>query len=336
MLKKYILLPALAFLVLGLAWLPPAAASDEHSPAATEAAAAHGNPAALVNGEEISRDLLESEVNKIRSILSMKGELLTEPQMEDLKHEVLEKLINYELLWQQSINKEITVSDQVVKDEVDGLKKQFPDEDSFKRSMADMNISENDLKLRIKKNIAVRDLLEQEVTDKITVTREESEVFYNDNSHYFLEPEQVKTSHILIEVSEDATEEEKKSAKKSIEALETRLKQGEDFGIVAREASQCSSSIRGGDLGFLERNSPMDQTFLESAFVLQPGEMSPVTETQFGYHIIKVTDRKPERLIPFEDVKDDIDNHLEQQKTAILIQKYLEYLEKGATIERFL
>lgn len=328
MVRKYILLPVTALLVLGLAFMP--ASAEQQSPPATQGAAA------LVNGEEISRMFLESEVEKITAMLSMQGKVLSERELVSLKHDVLEKLIDYELLWQESVNKKISVSDQAVKDEVDGLKKQFPDEESFQRSMAEMDMSESELILRIKKNIAVRDLLEQEVTGKVSVTNEDSKVFYNDNARHFLEPEQVKASHLMIEVREGATEAEKKKAKKEIEALESRLKQGEDFGAVAREASQCPSSTRGGDLGFFERDSPMDGTFLEAAFALQPGEMSPVTETQFGYHIIKVTDRKPERVIPFEEIKDDIGNHLQQQKTVIFIQEYLGYLKRGATIERFL
>lgn len=328
MLKKCILFSATVLLVLGLACLP--ASADKHSSSAAPGAAA------LVNGEAIPQSLLESEVDKITAMLSMQGKAITETELVSLKRDVLEKLIDYELLWQQSVNKQIPVSDQAVNDEVDGLKKQFPDEESFKRSMAEMDMSESELKLRIKKNIAVRDLIEQEVTGKITVTSEESKVFYNDNARYFLEPEQVRASHVMIEAREDATEEEKKKAKKEIEALEARLKQGEDFGAVAREASQCPSSGRDGDLGFFERDSHMDRNFLESAFALQPGEMSPVIETQFGYHIIKVTDRKPERVIPFEEIKEDIDNHLQQQKTVILIQEYLGYLKRGATIERFL
>jgi peptidyl-prolyl cis-trans isomerase C len=318
----------MALLVVILAYVP--AAAEEQGLAATEGAAA------LVNGTEISRIFLESEIDKITTMLSRQGKVLTEEELDGLRRDVLEKLIDYEVLWQQSANKKIAVSDQTVNDEVDGLKKQFPDEESFMRSMEEMDISESELRVRIRKNIAVRDLIEQEVSSKIKVTEEEGETFYKDHPHYFLEPEQVQASHVLIEVSDNATEEEQEKAKQEIEALEARLKKGEDFGTVAREASQCPSSIRGGDLGFFGRDSLMDPQFLEAAFALEPGEMSPVTETRFGYHIIKVTDRTPERVIPFDEVKEDIDSHLQEQKTIILLQEYLGFLKRGAAIERFL
>ena len=292
-------------------------------------------PVALVNGEAILFETLESEVVKVSEMAQMQGQQLDPSRIDDLKRDILERLINYELLWQQSLALGVGAPDQAVTDELEGLKSQFPDEKTFRETMAGMGLSQTDLRSRIRKNIAVRELLEQEVLSKISIDSDESEAFYKDNGHYFEEPEQVQASHIYIAVQKDASEADKKQAKDAIDALEQRLVDGEEFSDLAREASQCPSSEHGGDLGFFARGN-MDQAFETAAFAMSPDEVSPVVESSFGYHIIKVTDRKPAGVVPFADAKDDIDQYLKEQKTNKMVEKYVNGLREEADIKRYL
>ncbi|HET57257.1 MAG TPA: hypothetical protein ENN35_02305 [Deltaproteobacteria bacterium] len=312
-------------------WLLPHAATAQEASQKKMA----DKPAALVNGTMIPLDTLEKEVRKIKELSAMRGEQVAEPQMEGLKHEVLERLINFELLCQESVKRNIPVSSEAIDQELQGLKERFPDEDTYRDTMAKMGVTQAELKSQIKRSLAVKNLLEQEVLSNISVSDEESETFYEENPGYFEEPEQVKASHIFVAVPEDASKADKKETRAKIDAAGKRLKDGDDFETVAREVSQCPSSEQGGDLGFFARGS-MDKTFEDTAFSMKPDETSPVIETSFGYHIIRVTDRKDERVVPFDEAKDTIDKHLKNQKNNKGVEEYVNGLKKSAKIDRFL
>jgi peptidyl-prolyl cis-trans isomerase C len=173
------------------------------------------------------------------------------------------------------------------------------------------------------------------VRQKITVTAEESNKFYNDNPNFFKQPEQVKASHILIKVAPSAEESKKIQARKKIETVQKKVRQGEDFGLLAKANSEGPTAQRSGDLGYFSRGQ-MVKPFEDAAFALNVGEVSEIVETQFGYHLIKVTDKKPARTIPYKEVQQMLEQHLKNEKEKTEIQDYIENLKKSATIKIFI
>lgn len=132
----------------------------------------------------------------------------------------------------------------------------------------------------------------------INVSDDEARAYYEANQNQFAEPT-VRASHILVD--------SEKAANEFLEAI----KAGGSFETIAKEASSCPSSERGGDLGEFGRGQMVPE-FEQAAFALQPGEVSDVVKTQFGYHIIKLTDRNDS--VPFEGVKDQIVQYLSSTK----------------------
>jgi peptidyl-prolyl cis-trans isomerase C len=151
----------------------------------------------------------------------------------------------------------------------------------------------------------------------------------------FKQPEQVRASHILIKVEPQADESQKAAARKKIQKIQQRLQKGEDFAALAEEFSQCPSSAKGGDLGYFRRGQ-MVKPFEEAAFALKPGEVSDVVETKFGYHLIKVIEKKSETTIAFEDIKDRLEQYLKQEKVQKEVSLYAQKLKEKAKVERFL
>jgi foldase protein PrsA len=158
----------------------------------------------------------------------------------------------------------------------------------------------------------IRDLLEMNLlvykisTKDITIEEDALLAFFEENKSDYDEPEQVIASHILV-----ATEEEAKEIKQ-------QLDEGADFAELAREKSlDVTTAVAGGDVGWFPRGR-MAEEFEKTAFKLMPGQMSGPVKTDFGYHIIKVTDRKAAREAAFEEVRDDIEKGLkmQQSKTA--------------------
>jgi peptidyl-prolyl cis-trans isomerase C len=125
---------------------------------------------------------------------------------------------------------------------------------------------------------------------------------------------------------------QKASAKKTLQDIKARLAKGEDFAALAKEFSQDSSSANNGDLGYFRRGQ-MVKPFEDAAFSLKPNEVSDIVETQFGYHLIKVYDKKPESVIAYDDVKDRIAEQIRQDKLKQEVMEYIQELRKSAKIE---
>jgi peptidyl-prolyl cis-trans isomerase C len=198
-----------------------------------------------------------------------------------------------------------------------------------------MGVSEKEIRAQIQRGLAINQLLDTDVRQKITVTEEESKKFYDNNPNLFQQPEQAKASHILIKVAPNAEESQKKQARKKIEAIQKKVRKGEDFGSLAKANSEDSTAQREGDLGYFIRGQ-MVKPFEDAAFALKVGEVSGIVETQFGYHLIKLTDKKPAKTIPYEEIRVRLEQHLKNEKEKTEIQGYIENLKKSAKIKRFI
>jgi peptidyl-prolyl cis-trans isomerase C len=190
-------------------------------------------------------------------------------------------------------------------------------------------------KMQFEKRLAYQKLFESKFDDKVNITEEDARKYYSENQQQFEIPEQVRASHILIKPDTSDPNVEpaaaKAAARAKAEDLLKQIKDGADFAELAKDNSGCPSSARGGDLGFFSRGR-MVPAFEEAAFALEVGQVSDIVETQFGYHIIKVTDRKDASVTPFEQAKDDILKLLTQNRQAELAEEYIESLKAQANI----
>jgi peptidyl-prolyl cis-trans isomerase C len=179
--------------------------------------------------------------------------------------------------------------------------------------------------------------IKQKYPDEVKVTDEEVQASYDEDvDARYKKPAEVRASHILIDTRQAKNEEERQAAlAKAKEVLAEVKKEDADFAALAKEHSACPSSARGGDLGFFPRHGrgAMVEPFGAAAFDLKVGEISDVVETQFGYHIIKVTERHDAETTPLEQVAPAIRAQLEQQKVGVKLQERVNELREAATIE---
>jgi peptidyl-prolyl cis-trans isomerase C len=167
----------------------------------------------------------------------------------------------------------------------------------------------------------IETLVEREVMNKTVVTDEEAKRYYNQHKDEFTEKEQVKARHILVLTAEVAGE------------IRRALENGGDFAQLAETQSIDQHTAKnGGDLGYFERGQMVPE-FEKSCFGLKVGEISGVVETQFGYHIIKLEDKKEAVTKVFYEVSDEIKKRLIADKQRAEYQKWLDRLEKKAKIE---
>ena len=287
-----------------------------------------------VNGVVITRAEFDREMNRAKQVYGM-GRPIDPSQLPEMKKKVLENLIEREVLFQESQKKGIKIEEAVVNQELEKLKKRFASEDEFKENLTRMDLTEAVLKSEFGRVMAVQRLIEEEIVVKTEVSDKEVEMYYSSNPSQFKQPEQVKASHILIGVDSGADKTKKEEARKKIDQIAARLKKDEDFAALAKEFSTCPSSAKGGDLGFFRRGQ-MVKPFEEAAFSLKPGEVSDIVETRFGFHIIKVIEKKPETTLTLEDVREELEQQLKQQKVRRDMGKYVAELKAKAKVERSL
>lgn len=235
-----------------------------------------------VNGVSITKSQLEEKFNSLP--------VQFQAGFKDRKNLLLEDMVNQQLLLQEARKRKLEKDEKVQK--------------AFEQ---------------LKQNILVQRMLEVEVMEKVNVTPQEMQEFYNKNKDSFKTPETIHPYHILLPDEAKAKEAEK------------RLKKGEDFEKVAKEISVCPSAPRGGDLGTV-RQGQMVPEFEEAAFKLKVNEISPVVKTQFGYHLIKVTEKEPAKDRSFEEVKPEIEAQLLDQKRRDMLKNYLENLKNQGKV----
>ncbi|HQO78991.1 MAG TPA: peptidyl-prolyl cis-trans isomerase, partial [Thermodesulfobacteriota bacterium] len=156
---------------------------------------------------------------------------------------------------------------------------------------------------------------------QVTITDDEIRQYYTDFSDEFWEPERVRARHILVKVAETAKPEEKQKAREKAQDLQAQLEKGASFESLAGQHSDDPASAKqGGDLGFFSRGQ-MVKPFEEAAFSLEPGKISEIVESPFGYHIIKVEEKEPEGAKPLEEVKETIRTTIIDSRSAELCKR---------------
>ena len=298
----------------------------------TSCSAATSKLAARVNRVAIRNTVLDAAMNNFIENQKAMGVVVKEEDKDKLRKDILEELISAELLYQESKKAGLGNLSEEVTEQFENIKKGFESEDEFKNILKDRGVTERELKADIKKGVYITNFLENNVYKDISITEEDKRREYEKNKDKLNIPEQVKASHILIRVEQGASEEKKKNAMEKIQSLREKLINGEDFAELAKENSEDPSSANGGDLGYFARNN-MVKPFEEAAFGLEPDGISEIVETPFGYHIIKLMDKTPARILSYEEVNDDMGKFLLNQRRAEGLNSFVEELRNDAKIE---
>ncbi|NTV50456.1 MAG: peptidylprolyl isomerase [Geobacteraceae bacterium] len=171
----------------------------------------------------------------------------------------------------------------------------------------------------LRKRLIVESFLKKKVESESKVSDEDMKKFYEQNKDKFKSGEQIKASHILVKTEKEAKD------------ILTQLKSGGKFEDLAQKSSIDSSSAKGGDLGWFGKGS-MVPAFEKAALALKEGQISDVVKSDFGFHIIKLTGKRPAGILPFEDVKEQIKGAIMPTKQQEVFQKIKDELKKTAKI----
>lgn len=276
------------------------------------------------------------------------------PMMLMAKERIVQDLITRKLLDQEYKKRDISVTDSEIQAKKDDIIKQIGSKEKFDQLLKQNNVTEKQVNDDIANEIKVNKLIEK--TANVKVGEQEVKDYYNQNKQNFNYPQRVKASHILIEANPemikkaiiDADKDGKLTAaqindkvkeqldKKMALAKDVRAQAAADpkkFAQLAKKYSDDKgSAVKGGDLGYFAKEA-MVKEFSNAAFNLKPNTVSDVVVTQFGNHIIIVTDRSAAGIAPFEQVKGEIQAYLEQNKKIAALQNLFNGLKSSAKIE---
>ena len=285
---------------------------------------------ARVNGEAINKIEFEKA---IKSVEGRAGSSVPADQRDRVYRGVLDQLIAYRLLMQETKSRNIEVPEADVDARIAQIKQQFPNEDAFKKTLAERSMTVEQLREDAKSDMRVAKMLESEVNTKVSVQPTDVNTFYQQNPDKFQQPERVRASHILVRTPENADAKAKEAAKTKASELLAQVKSGKDFAELAKQHSQDpGSAAQGGDLGFFQKGQ-MVGAFERAAFALKPGEVSGVVETPFGFHIIKMAEKQDARTMPIDEVKPQIEQFLQNQQRQQKTQAFIESLKSKGKVE---
>lgn len=261
--------------------------------------------------------------SKQETIASIDGEKITKDELYDVLvgqygATTLSALIDNKIIEMEADKEKITVSAKEIEDEYNAYVDSYGGEEALSAALKQSGISEDDLKVDIENYFKLEKLLEP----RVEITEEELKTYFDENKESFVELEQVEASHILVEDEATATE------------VAEKLASGGDFADLAAEYSTDTANAEsGGELGYFAKGDMVEE-FENTAFSMEVGTISDPVKTDYGYHIIKVTDKKEAKEAVFEEHKEEINEILFNEKiqseyTTWLAEKKEEYKIKN-------
>jgi peptidyl-prolyl cis-trans isomerase C len=284
---------------------------------------------ARVNGQAVTK----ADFDRLVKNMEMSaGQPIPADRRDEILRKALDQLVTYTVLSQETRNRKVAVTDAEIDANLKQMQSQFPNEAEFKKALEARGMSLDRLKSDARVDMSITKMMDAEVASQAAPTDAQVREFYDKNPDKFRQDEQVRASHILFRVDEKATDADKKKIRAQAESVLKQAKGGADFAELAKKYSADGSAQQGGDLNFFTKDA-MVPAFADAAFSMKPGQISDVVTTQFGYHIIKVADRKPASTVEYDTVKDRIREFLAQQQKQQRAEAFIEALKKKAKIE---
>ncbi len=286
------------------------------------------NVVMTVNGTPITQTEIDMAAGGLAQQMGQRGQKVGKDQLLKMAtREVVDETLLVQEATKQGFKPETAAVDQRMQQ----LVKRAGSRQKLDSMLAASGLTYDQYRKAMLDSSVVQQFIRTKIAPTAKVTEADAKAFYDKNPQFFKHPAQVRARHILFTVKPNATPAEKKAAKAKAIAARQRALKGEDFAKLAKELSQGPSAKNGGDLGYFSKNQ-MVKPFADAAFALKPGQISDVVETRFGYHVIKVEDRRPAGKRSFDEVKGNIEGFLQQQKVQKAVRTYVDGLRAKAKI----
>jgi parvulin-like peptidyl-prolyl isomerase len=310
---------------------PTPAAPAPAAPAPAVKAVPLPDTVAVVEGEPIKKADLEAAFANVLAAQKIPIASVPEEQRAMGYRMILDDMIIDKLLIKRSA--EVKVSDEEVAAQFERIKANFGSEEELKKQLDAAGQTVEKVKTGMRERLKQEHWIDEQIKGKAEVTEADAKDFYEKNPEQFKSPEQVRASHILITVPQDAKPEVVVEKEKAAQAIAVRVKKGEPFDKLAKELSEDpSAKENSGDLNFFTADQMVPE-FSKAAFGMKKDEISEPVRSQFGYHVIKVTDRKDAEVVTLEKAKPQLLAYLQRQKKQVEIEKVVKDIRAKAEVK---
>ena len=288
---------------------------------------------AVVNQEIITLSEVEKWIGPLKDEIVAKDRLERREQVQEICRKVLEKLIEEKLIDQEVKKSGVKVPSKEIEATLDEVKRRnAATQEDLEKALAADGLTLEAYKKQIEKGLQRQKLINWSVKVETKAGEKELRDFYQKNADRYRPNESYRPSHILFVIPKDATPDEVKEIKKKCQTVLEKIKGGSDFGEMALLYSQDTSSKDMGDLGYFKKGE-LVPAFEREALRLKIGEVSGIVRTEFGFHIIKLLDRKGLEPLPFEEVKERIQADYFESEMEKAYKQYLSTLKEKSIIE---
>lgn len=308
----------------------PAAADKALAPVPAQPARDPATVLASVDGAKLTLGEVEKQ------LAPMMAQMGSDPRMAAMKgryyQQAVDRFVIRTVLAGEAARRKIDVADADVTDAMGTITNRLPPGVTLEEALTRDGVSLAQFRSNLVDEIRIKKLVEAEVPTNQVVSDKEVESFYQQQKERFAAPEQVAARHILIKTDKGDSETVIAEKKAKADTLRKQLVDGADFAKLARENSDCPSKERGGDLGLFGRGQ-MVKPFEEAAFGQATNAIGPVVQTDFGYHIIQVTEHKQAGTTSLAEVKPRLAEYLKQKKQMESFETFLAGLKSKSKIE---
>ena len=296
-------------------------------------AGAFPKPVAKVNDTVLTEADLEQALNEIMPASVFHGGVSSKKRAE-YRPQAFEKMIEKELFYQEAVKIGLKIDEEIIKAEREKTIERLGGEKKFKIALENAGLTDEQYQQRLSKKQLVKDFITTEISDKARPTDEEIKDYYRRNQKKFMRPEARKLTHILITVKPETSAEERKLKKAQAQEVIDRINAGEDMSDVAWKYSMGPYRVKGGDMGLVHRGR-LYPDLEEEVFQLEPGKLSGIIETIYGYHIVRVEEVKAAEQLDLKDVYDKIKEELTNRNEKQIREDRVASLRAQARIEKY-
>jgi peptidyl-prolyl cis-trans isomerase C len=307
--------------------------SSDHGRAAGQDAADSRKVIARVNGQPIYEDQLKPELEKNLSAWKRHGMRKDDTSVvKRLQTKILNQVIGDVLINQESKKRAVENIEEKVDQRIKELEAKHGAGQGMERYLKIRGITLDDLRESLKGRVRVDEYLKEQGVLEPEIPESRIREMYDADPGSFSREETARVSHILIAVDAAAGPEEKDRLRQQAEQIRKEILAGKDFAEMAKAHSACRSASAGGDLGRIKKGF-MPAEFDAAAFSLAPDAVSDVVETRFGFHIIKLVDKSPAGVVPYEQMRDFLKKYLQEEESKKRLESHIAELRQRSEIE---
>ena len=305
------------------------------STAGLQAQGIHPGDAVRVNDEAVSNQQFNGFYIEYRNTkgvaVGARGDQLE--LLAQLRREAMDLIIEQTLVGQAAEEAGIEADPAEVDKHVEELRAVYNSDDSFRMKLTDDGFTEESYRRHIARMTTAKIYLDRVRADAWDVSDADLERFYEENESRLTLPERVRVRHILLTWKPLGTQDDRAAIHKQMEPILERARNGEDFAELAtRLSDDYATKNSGGDTGLFPRGT-MVPAFEDVAFALKPGEISDPVETVFGVHILRLEERSESRLLPLDEIREQLAEHVREENIEAAVQKKIDELRAAADIE---